>query len=456
MRFKGDRLAASKTVLPVKALMTKSGKSKSHTDSDVLQELASVLESPELHGSRRAQTLLRYLVENSLANRSDQLKERTIGIELFHRDAGYDTGHDGIVRVAASDVRKRLINFYSRTGASHSNSGVRIILPPGSYVPVFERDEVARLGRKESPEEPPEVTARQGRRQLLVAGTLLLLGAASGAAIALVAVKLTPSRPAADPVILEAWRYLARPDANVLLSTATPLHMVVGPEGHEAYATSEYPAPPEAYPLFRKHRILAPGAKLGLLFTDNSLGVGIMNGVVTAVNTLKSLGSPYEILPERVATLSALRDRNTILFGAPVDSEAISRTMEKTPLVVDYEPSVREFVIRDRASGLIIVPKKDPNGDLIDVYGLLTVLNTRDSDRARLGMVIFSGITSAGVHGAAEFFSSPRSLRNLRAIFAREGMNGFPLAYQVVVKCTFSNMLLVAYEYYSHRILQKE
>jgi hypothetical protein len=127
--------------------------------------------------------------------------------------------------------------------------------------------------------------------------------------------------------------------------------------------------------------------------------------------------------------------------------------MEKTPLIVDYEPSVREFVIRDRTSGQMIVPRKDPNGDLIDVYGLITVLNTRESDRGRLGTVIFSGITSTGTQGAAEFFSSPRSLRELRGIFASEGVKGFPPAYQVVVTCTFSNMLLVAYQYHSHRIL---
>jgi hypothetical protein len=157
-----------------------------------------------------------------------------------------------------------------------------------------------------------------------------------------------------------------------------------------------------------------------------------------------------------VATLAALRGRNVMLFGAPVDSEAITRTMEHTPLIVDYEASVKEFVIRDRASGGIIVPQKDSNGDFIDVYGLITVLNTRDSDRGRVGMVVFSGITSAGTHGAAEFFSSPRAMRNLRTVLARDGVTGFPAAYQVVVKCTFSNMLLLSYEYHSHRILQKE
>jgi len=105
----------------------------------------------------------------------------------------------------------------------------------------------------------------------------------------------------------------------VLLCPATPLNLTVGPEGHQAYGSPTYPAPAETYPLFRQHRPLAAGAKLGLIFTDNVLGVGTMNAVVTVANTLKSLGTSYQILPERVATLAAVRGRNAMLFGAPVD-----------------------------------------------------------------------------------------------------------------------------------------
>ena len=47
-------------------------------------------------------------------------------------------------------------------------------------------------------------------------------------------------------------------------------------------------------------------------------------------------------------------------------------------------------------------------------------------------------------------------MERLRTIFAKEGIRGFPPAYQVVVKCKFSNMLLVSYEYYFHRVLQRE
>jgi hypothetical protein len=230
---------------------------------------------------------------------------------------------------------------------------------------------------------------------------------------------------------------------------------VVGPAGHEAYGTPTYPAPPEAYDLFRQHRPLAPGAKLGLLFTDNVLGVGTMNAVVTATGALRALGATYQVLPERVATISALRGRNAILFGAPVDSEAISRTLENTPLTVDYEDSLKEFVIRDRTNGKMIVPDKDLNGDFRSVYGLITVMNTRESEHGPLGLLVFSGITSAGTQGAAEFFVSPAALNGLLNVFAKDGIRGFPPAYQVVVRCTYSNWQLLSYEYNSYRLIPK-
>ena len=69
------------------------------------------------------------MVEKALDGDFDLLKERLIGSELFGRSPGYDTGEDAIVRVAASDLRKRLLQFY---GSSNPQSRFRIDLPPGS------------------------------------------------------------------------------------------------------------------------------------------------------------------------------------------------------------------------------------------------------------------------------------------------------------------------------------
>lgn len=100
----------------------------------ILRELQRVMDSPFFCNSKRYPALLRYIVEHALAGRSDQLKERTLGIEVFDRPATYDTNADTVVRYTAGEVRKRLMLYYSER---HESSGIRISLPAGSYVPEF-------------------------------------------------------------------------------------------------------------------------------------------------------------------------------------------------------------------------------------------------------------------------------------------------------------------------------
>jgi hypothetical protein len=99
------------------------------------RHLDDLTQAAAFKGSHRSQQFLRFVVERVLDGAVDQLKERTIGIELFHRLPTYDTGEDAIVRVTASDVRRRLLQHYGRYGDA---SQFRIRLQPGSYVPEIE------------------------------------------------------------------------------------------------------------------------------------------------------------------------------------------------------------------------------------------------------------------------------------------------------------------------------
>jgi hypothetical protein len=105
----------------------------------VLREMHAILESPQFSNSKRYPAFLEYIVRNTLAGRSELLKERTLGVEVFHRAPTYDTNSDTIVRYTAGEVRKRLLLYYSANG---SGSNLRISLPVGSYIPEFlcERD----------------------------------------------------------------------------------------------------------------------------------------------------------------------------------------------------------------------------------------------------------------------------------------------------------------------------
>jgi hypothetical protein len=110
---------------------------ESKQDTAALQQhLAEIVEGAVFKGSHRSGQFLRYVVEQALAGHFDSLKERVIGMELFGRTPSYDTSEDAIVRVTASDVRKRLLQHYGKYGAP---SGFRISLPSGSYVPEITR-----------------------------------------------------------------------------------------------------------------------------------------------------------------------------------------------------------------------------------------------------------------------------------------------------------------------------
>src|SRR5271156_6784358 len=84
--------------------------------ASIREELDRVLHSEEFRASKRSQEFLAYVVEQTLKGSAEVLKERTIGIDVFHRSPAYDPGEDATVRVKAGEVRKRLGLYYSTAG----------------------------------------------------------------------------------------------------------------------------------------------------------------------------------------------------------------------------------------------------------------------------------------------------------------------------------------------------
>lgn len=114
------------------------------TESDLRafqQHMEDVLQGEAFRGSHRSAQFLRFVLNQAISGHCDELKERLIGIELFGRSPNYDTGEDAIVRVTASDVRRRLLQHYGIYG---TGSEFRISLPLGSYIPEIARDVPAR------------------------------------------------------------------------------------------------------------------------------------------------------------------------------------------------------------------------------------------------------------------------------------------------------------------------
>ena len=102
---------------------------------EVLRELERILASRAFQGAGRSGALLRFLLERTLAGQADQLKEYTVGAEALGRGESFDPRTDAIVRVEISRLRSRLSHYYATEGSANP---VRIVVPKGSYAPVFE------------------------------------------------------------------------------------------------------------------------------------------------------------------------------------------------------------------------------------------------------------------------------------------------------------------------------
>jgi len=100
----------------------------------IREQLELLINDQAFRSSKRSVQFLCYVVEQTLTGCADQIKERTIGVEVFGREPSYDTNVDHVVRTAAIELRKRLAIYY---GEEKHRSELRLSMMPGSYIPHF-------------------------------------------------------------------------------------------------------------------------------------------------------------------------------------------------------------------------------------------------------------------------------------------------------------------------------
>jgi serine/threonine-protein kinase len=110
------------------------------SSNGVRSELEKVLASETFAQSESLKRFLRHIVETKLSGKEDELKELSLGVEVFERGEAYDPRLDPIVRVQATRLRGKLRDYYAREGAG---APIVIELPRGSYVPEFFERELA-------------------------------------------------------------------------------------------------------------------------------------------------------------------------------------------------------------------------------------------------------------------------------------------------------------------------
>jgi hypothetical protein len=121
----------------------------------IRRHLPRLLSSEQLEKSETSQKLLRYLAERAL--RGETPKETEIAIDVFGRDASFNSAEESRVRVGIRALRGRLRDYYEEAG---QNDEFQFVIPKGGY-------RLNCVAREAAPEPDEAVT-----RETEVAGAL--------------------------------------------------------------------------------------------------------------------------------------------------------------------------------------------------------------------------------------------------------------------------------------------
>lgn len=106
-----------------------------------------VAASEQFSRSARLRDFLLYVGRQSLKEGCPEIHEQEIGAKVFGRPASYDRSQDNIVRVNATELRKRIDSYFATTGAGEP---LVFEIPRGGYKPIFRR----RASESETPVAP--------------------------------------------------------------------------------------------------------------------------------------------------------------------------------------------------------------------------------------------------------------------------------------------------------------
>lgn len=163
------------------------------TPEKVRAELERVLASAPFSSAQRSQRFLRYVVEASLNNVEESLKEFAIAVEVFGRDVSYDPSVDATVRVEAGRLRTRLREYYAEAGRTDP---IIIEIPKGGYRANFIDKPLASHPPSEAASAPPQSPI--WRRSVVLGGIAALLLAAIGVTALLMRNRQDKPAPAAQ------------------------------------------------------------------------------------------------------------------------------------------------------------------------------------------------------------------------------------------------------------------
>jgi hypothetical protein len=384
---------------------------------EVLERAAA---STHLNRAARLREFLFYVGTKCLKDGSSEVHEQEIGAGVFGRQQHYDTSQDNIVRVNATELRKRIDAYFAAEGA---NEPVVFQIPRGSYTPMFRMREEAAAAVEEKPAAATAEVAEVAEAAPNWMQRLPWIVAATATCL-LLAVCFAWWRQGEEtnrllhpwqsqPALASFWpRFLDGKRNTDIVLADTSFALVEDITGQSPtladYLNHSY-----------LHQIQSPDlsadrqADLKLMVSRQNGSLGDFR-VAQRIQALDPISTTLPVEFARDYTAGSIKEHNVILIGSQKSNPWVDLFNDQLNFTIEYDPKLNQSFIRNHNPK----PGEQPmyaapvNPYASSGYSIIAYLPNPSHTADAL---IVAGTDSQATDAAGEFLTSDRSLGSLLA-----------------------------------------
>ena len=402
-----------------------------------------IVASTQFKRSTRLRDFLLYVGGQALKDGCPDIHEQEIGAKVFGRPSAYDRGQDNIVRVSATELRKRIELYFASEGA---NETLILEIPRGGYKPIFYRraaelrsgpalsTETFQPGNAalhDTPAAPPVRERRNYRLHLVWAAVCVAVLAAACLLLLQQDRTMHKLRYPWDgkPAVSALWQDFVKPSqqTDVVLPDAS-LSIREELTGHPIslsdYINRQYMNETESLAVSKDRR-----DDLSDIYSHNLVAFGDFRAA-QEILALSPVGSSLHLTLSRFFQAESVKTDNLILIGGKKANPWVDLFDDQMTFSLDYDNVTgRGYVVnrhpRTGEAASYTPSSLYPNGFV--GYSVVAYLPNPSHNGSA---IILTGTDSDATSAAAEFLTSEEQLGKFRKTI---GVERFPY-FEILLK----------------------
>lgn len=392
------------------------------------EQVDRILRSDLLRNAEGLRRLFTYLAEKSLAGAASQLKEYSVGVDVFGKPEDYDPQRDPSVRIQAGKLRQKLEEYYLKEG---QNDPVFIEFPKGHFQLQFHPRQ------REAASAPLYMKWKAAALALAVAWAITL-------SVSLLPRAFRP--PPLTPAQQAIWSPLLMGDRPLVVCLGTPLFIKTQQGFFRSPRINRWEEAQDSAALGWLRAEMAAGEAMGVhIYT----GFGDALGAIEIARLVSAAGGSFLVRRSSALNWDELVNTNIVFLGSPKYTSRINEIPIQMDLVMEG-PEIRNLRPKPGEPTSFQGSWPDNSPYVTEDYALISRI---PGLHGRGRYLILSASSTEGTAAAALYVTDPKFAAELVRRVSR-GSGKLPEFFQAVVHARFRAMVPVEISYRFHRELQ--